>query len=151
METKVIITQDADLLPGDEIEMHYGIIGTPFWRAVQIAAIEKNLEKEPRFELLSYSFQGPNERTIVMRIKILAPPAPKDWEPGDPVQEAGIPVAAIVYAIGAAATAAFVWLSLKEVYKIVQTPGGAAAVAGLGAAGAGAAALLLFYLWKRSA
>ncbi len=144
---KVEITKDAVLQPGDEIEMHYAIIGPAWLRAAQIAAIESKLEKEERFYMLGYRFEGPNERTLVIKIAIREPPAAEDG--GEPLL-ATIHVTVIVTAIAAVGTSIFVWLSLKQIYKIVQTPGGAAAVGLTGAAGLVVAGLLILYFFKRS-
>lgn len=139
---KIEITKDAILQPGDMIEMHYKVIGPVWLKAVQIAVIESNLEKDPRFDLRTIWFEGENDRTLVMRI-VITPPRPGE-EPK--IQEAGVPVTAIVIAIGAAAAAIFIWLSLGKIYKIVETPAGAVMGAGFGIA---AAAVALYFVFKK--
>ncbi len=139
---KIPITRDAVLQPGDTIELHYKVIGPVWLKAIQIAAIESRLEKDPRWFHTGTWFEGENDRTLVVRITITRP---RPDEPPE-IQEAGVPVAALVIAIAAAGTAIFVWLSLDRIYKIVQTPGGAVT---FGLAGAAAAALVILYLLKR--
>ncbi len=139
---KTEITKDAVLQPGDVIQMHYKVIGPVWLKAIQIAAIESRLEKDPRFYHTGTWFEGENDRTLVVRIAITRPRPQEQPE----IQEAGVPVAAIIIAIAAAAGTVFVWLSLSKIYKIVETPGGAL---GFGLAGAAAAGLVILYLLKR--
>ncbi len=139
---KIEITKDAVLQPGDVVEMHYKVIGPVWLKAIQIAAIESRLEKDARFFHTGTWFEGEDDRTLVVRI-IITRPRPEEQPE---IQEAGVPVAAIIIAIAAAAGAVFVWLSLSKVYKIVETPGGAVT---FGLAGAAAAGLLILYLLKR--
>jgi len=137
--SKVEITKDTKVLPGDELEFHYDVSPGLWLKAVQMAMIETRLEKEKRFRIEGYEFQGDYDRDLVIRIRVITPP--KDEPPE--VQEAGVPVAYIILAIAAAASALFVWLSLGKMYKI--TSSGTGTVVSIGAV----AIILLILLGRR--
>ena len=61
MIQKTEISKDAELFPGDEIEMHFFVIGPVFLRAMMISAVEGKIEKDERFRMDGYEFQGPND------------------------------------------------------------------------------------------
>lgn len=138
---KVEITKETKVFPGDLLEFHYRV-SSPLWlKAAQIGLIESRLEKEKRFRIEGYEFQGEDEKDLVVRIRVVTPPADEPPE----VQEAGVPVAYIVLAIAGAATALFVWLSLGKMYKI--TSSGSGAVLSVGALAV--AAIILLMIWKK--
>ncbi len=123
------IDRNAELLPGEIIELEFIARGFVLLRAVQMAIIENKLNREPNYDVLGWRLED-NDRRVIFKVKIIEPPA------GVEVQRAGIG-AAIAWAVVVIGGGLFVWLSLDKIYKITETPAGkmaisaAAAIVGL--------------------
>ncbi len=143
------ITKDAMLMPGDEIELHYRIIGPALMQAVQIAIVESKINKDERFYLHSVTPAHSNDTAdYIFSVTIRQPRQPEPIDPNkmpEPAQ-AAIPIAALLIVIGSAFAALFLFMSLQKMYKIVQTPAGAV----LGVSGAVGLAVAAWWFLFRS-
>jgi len=121
---KILIGKNKELFPGDVIEMHFRTSGMALLTAAQIALIEWKLEKRKDFRIMSHSL--PIGNRVIFEIRITKLPA----EDVPKVYKAGLGITAAI--IGAAIIGAGVvaWLTLDKIYQIVETPAGAAMVAG---------------------
>lgn len=117
----VIITENEPLNPGDRIRMHYSIIGPTFLMAVQIAAIEKKLESDPRFTVIRNNLPEGDSwvKDFWLEILIKTPSAQTPQ-----IQQASITAGVIAAVIAAAVTACsmFCWLSLRVVERMEIGP-----------------------------
>jgi len=117
----VLINKNETLDPGDRIRMYYQIIGPTYMMATQIAAIEKKLESDLRFTLLSTSLPKGDGwiKDIWFEILIKKPP-----KLSPQIQQAAISGAIIAAVISGAFAilGIFCWLSLKEVRRMEIVP-----------------------------
>ncbi len=142
------ITKDAILMPGDEIELHYRIIGPALMQAVQISMVEARINKDERFFLHTVTPAHSNDTAdYIFAVTIREPRQPEPIDPKNPPDpaQAGIPIAALLIVIGSAFAALFLFMSLQKIYKIVQTPAGAV----LGVSGAVGLAVAAWWFFLR--
>ncbi len=142
------ITKDAMLMPGDEIELHYRIIGPALMQAVQIAIVESKINKDERFYLRGYTPAESNDTAnYIFRVTVKQPPRPETIDPNKTPEpmEAAIPIAALLIVIGSAFAGLFLFMSLQKIYKIIQTPAGAV----LGVSGAVGLAVAAWWFFLR--
>ncbi len=134
--TKIEIKETDELLPGDRIEIHYRTVGLTWLKAAQLALLERKLDSNKNFYLLSVNMGvTPETRNqVIFRIGIKTPPT--DESGGVQQAGVGIAVAFVIKAIAISAVGVVMYLSLDKIYKIVDTivesPAGKIAVAGAG-------------------
>jgi len=132
--TKIEISKDKPLSPGDLIEMQFRTYGGSWLRAAQLALIEKKLEGRGDFQVLSWTLIATNG--VAFKIKIL--------KSNPVILTAGI-IGGIIIASGVVA-----WLTLDKVYQIMESPAGQIGVAGTGLLAAAAAIAAIITLLPRS-
>lgn len=117
----ILINKNDPLDPGDRIRMYYTVIGPTYMVAAQVAAIEKQLEADPRFKLIRTSLpkEGGWTRDIWFEILIKKP---EQQTPG--IQQASITGGIIAAVIVAAFSilSIFTWLTLKEIRRMEIGP-----------------------------
>jgi hypothetical protein len=143
---RIEIDKDKPLNPGDVIELEYRCTGLVWITAAQVAMIEWRIGKRDDWEIISNSL--PENNRITFRILI------KSAKPQGPVlQTAGVNGAIIAKIILAATVGLMLWLSLDKIYqiveKIIESPEGKIAVAGMGAAGIAVLIIALLMLTKK--
>lgn len=70
-EKWIKIERNTELHAGDVIDLDFALISLfdwQLWYAVQLAAIETAIEKDPRFTLLSHTY--PEEKVVTFKVKI---------------------------------------------------------------------------------
>lgn len=119
MEKVEISKHDIEI--GDNLEMVFNTVGYTWIQAIQLAAIESKLAKDPRFNVHSITVNDddPEQTKVIYEISVNPPPAGEDRI----VYEAGIGVA-IVATIGVVGGGFFLWLSLDKIYKLTESPAG---------------------------
>lgn len=132
MTTKTEITKDAQLVPGDVIELHFAISALTWVRATELAVIEDKLKSDPRYWLKSSSYLPyDNPTEAVYTIQIVQPPADQVAH-----YEAGVSPAMIIGAVLAISIPLIFYLTAGKIYKITetltQTPEGKMVLAGTG-------------------
>jgi len=119
MEKVEISKHDIEI--GDNLEMVFNTVGYTWIQAIQLAAIESKLAKDPRFNVHSITVNDddPEQTKVIYGISVNPPPAGEDRI----VYEAGIGVA-IVATIGVVGGGFFLWLSLDKIYKLTESAAG---------------------------
>lgn len=112
---KTEIQKDTELKPGDRLEIHYKVNGFTFLKAVQLAFIERELEKHKEYDVRSIDTTTDNKK-IIVTIVIKKPPPEKPQ-----VYEASVLVG-IIAGVVTVAGLVFLWLSLDKIYKITESP-----------------------------
>ena len=143
---RIEIDKDKPLNPGDVIELEYRCTGLVWITAAQVALIEWRIGKRDDWEIISNSL--PENNRITFRILI------KSAKPQGPVlQTAGVTGALIAGAILAATVGVVSWLTLDKIYqvfeKVIESPEGKIAVAGMGAAGIAILIIVLLTILKK--
>lgn len=121
-ETKwVLINKNVPLDPGDRVRMYYDIIGPTYMIASQVAVIEKKLESDPRFTLITTSLPAGDGWVKDIWFEILIK---KPQQKGPVIQQASITGAVISVAIASAFAIAsiFTWLSFREIKRMEIGP-----------------------------
>jgi len=140
MITKTEIDKNTQLNAGDVIEMHFNYSGGAWVKDVYIALAENQISKNPRYLMQSQQYL---DTEFIFTLKIVNP------NPADiPAQEAGISPTLIAAGILAMGTGLFFYLSLSKVYKIMDSPAGKIAVAGMSLGFMLTAAAVVLYFWK---
>lgn len=146
METKLPISESEVLQVGDKIELRFGVIGgseAEYLRAIQLYMLEERLTKKQKgWFVKSYDFTGADE--IIFRCEVTG-----ITEDEYGTQEAGAGIMAGVIVAGIIASAAFFWLSLKEIYKITDSPAAQVALVGGGSLAIVVAIILALSLLKK--
>lgn len=92
------IERNTELHVGDIVELDFVLISLfdwNLWYAVQLAAIEKRIEADPRFTLLSHTY--PEEKVVTFKVKVNK----------NPVTVAAIIVLIVVASVG-------IWISFDK-------------------------------------
>lgn len=132
MIQKIEIAPEKPLLPGDLIEIHFKTYGGTFLKSAQIALIDKRLENQPGFRILSWSIPDPH--SLVFEIRILKT---------NPVPIAVIVIAGLIISIGIIS-----WLVLDKSYQIIESPSGKIAAGGVGLLAIVAAIIIVVSLFS---
>jgi len=143
---RIEIDKDKPLNPGDVIELEYRCTGLVWITSAQVAMIEWKLKGRTDWEIISNSLPANNRITFRILIKSAKPQGPV-------LQTAGVNGAIIAKIILAATVGLMLWLSLDKIYqiveKIIESPEGKIAVAGMGAAGIAVLIIALLMLTKK--
>lgn len=137
-DTKIEISKDTPLQPGDLVELHFKSIGMVWIQAIQMTAIEYwvNL-RHKEFTIESYSIYDDN--TIVFKVRVNV---------SNPIVVTAAVIAGAISAVGVVA-----WLTLDKIYKIetaaLESPVGKMAVGGLGSLAIVAAIVIFIGLFKK--
>jgi len=110
-EARILIKDDEILQPGDIIEAHFDTISGTWLTAVELYFIEKKIEDDGRWEIISIS--QPNDYQVVYRVRV----KPQAMT----VQQAGLAVYLTSAIFTALVMRAIFVLGVAVVYKIVNT------------------------------
>lgn len=143
---RIEIDKNKPLNPGDVIELEYRCTGMVWITSAQVAMIEWKLARRSDWEIISNSLPENNRITFKILIKSKIPQDPK-------LQTASIGVTALMISAAIVAVGVIGWLTLDKVYqifeKVIESPAGQVAVAGMGAAGIAVLIIALLMLSKK--
>jgi hypothetical protein len=114
-----VIDKNTLLEPGDRIQIVYAVSSLKWLRAAQWALIEDKLQDDPRYDIESWEY---GENTLTVTIRITKPSS--DQNDPQPQRAGIISVAVITGAIATAAASVMVWLSVREIRLLSDTPAG---------------------------
>jgi len=130
MTEKILIDENKPLDPGDIIELHFRTYGGTYIKALQLAAIDRKLEGQPGFRILSWTL--PTPQTVVFKVRI---------EQTNPIIVTAALIVGFIVVVGLVA-----WLVFDKVYQIIESPAGKIGVGGLGIFAAAAAVVAIVTL-----
>ncbi len=67
--SKVALTKDSKLAPGDIVEISFGYTGQTWLASAQIAIFEERLKRNPKYELLRYEYK---DTEIIAQLRVTA-------------------------------------------------------------------------------
>jgi len=111
MSERIEIDKNAELVPGDVIEMHFRRLSLGIITDAAGYLIEKKIRSNPMYELISWRFTD-SEAIYTIKIK----------QVDTPTYLAGVSPNLIAVGIISLAGGCLAWMSLKVVYKIVDSP-----------------------------
>lgn len=127
--TKVEISKDEVLKPGDRVEIHFDAPGPSWLKATTAALIENRLENREGFRIRSINYQEPGK--LIFTAEVL--------KTNPVVVTAGLIIMSILTVAGILGLA----LVLDKIYKIIQTIPGSVGTVSLAVIGIIVA--LIFY------
>lgn len=143
---RIEIDKNKSLNPGDVIELEYKCTGMVWITSAQVAMIEWQCAKRTDWEIISNSLPETNRITFKILIKSKIQQDPK-------LQTASIGVTALMVSAAIVAVGVIGWLTLDKIYqlveKVIESPAGQVAVAGMGAAGIAVLIIALLMLLKK--
>ena len=121
------IDKEKQLAAGDEIRLHFTVTGFTYLTAAQVALIERDLEKEPRFTVLRHSIPDSKEfnqlNSLTMDIKVNSKQpygATGEWLRSDLVVTGTITAAIIAKIVLASVIAYVVYMGLSKVEQLTE-------------------------------